>query len=147
MSLVYNKFKTKLAQGTIDLDTAGDDIRVALLMTNTTADTEDDTEFINPGFTTLDEMDGANYARKTVASEAVNEDLPNNRAEFDFENLTWTALGAGTRDVAGALVFKFVTNDADSIPICFIDTGGFPITANGGDVTIQWNAEGVLQVT
>lgn len=143
-SFVYNKWKTKLLKGDVDLDEGQNDIRAVLVMTNTTADTEDDTEFVS-GFTTLDEMDGVNYARKTFSSQAVNEDLANNRAEFDGENFTWTALGAGTRQIAGVLIIRHVTNDTDSIPIAYIDTGGFPFTANGGDFTITWNAEGIVQ--
>lgn len=39
-SFAYNKFKTKHLKGDIDFDEAGDDIRVALVMTDSTADTE-----------------------------------------------------------------------------------------------------------
>ena len=142
--MVYNYAKAKLLSGDIDLD--ADDIRVLLVMTNSTCDTEDDCDFIDQ-FTTLDEMDGANYVRKALAGEAVAVDLPNNRGEFDAENVTWTALGVGTRQVLGAVLYKHVTNDADSIPIAYIDSGGFPFDANGGDVTITWNDEGILQAT
>lgn len=141
-SFWYTYAAQKIMNGTLDLDTH--DIRCALLMSNTTADTENDAQTIS-GFTTLDEMDGTNYARKTFASEAVNVDTTNDRGEFDAEDQTWTSLGAGTRAVAGALIFRFITNDTDAIPIAYIDTGGFPITANGGNLTITWNAEGILQ--
>jgi len=118
-------------------------------MTNTTADTEADKQFISggTGFTTLDEADGANYVRKALADEAVTADEANDRGEFDATDVTWTALGVGTRQYAGLVVFKFVTNDADSIPIYWIDSGGFPFWGNGGNVTAQWNAEGIGQVT
>ncbi|MBL4871768.1 MAG: hypothetical protein JKX72_12550 [Robiginitomaculum sp.] len=102
-----------------------------------------DTGFLG-SFTDLDEMDGANYARKTFASQTLTKDAPNNRSEFDADDITYTALGAGTRQVAGALIYLHVTNDADSPAIAYIDDGGFPIIANGGDVTIQWNGEGIL---
>lgn len=145
-SHVFDNAKELLLKGDLDFDEAGHDIRVMLCMTNTTADTEKDKATIS-GFTTLDEMDGANYVRKALANQLVSEDNPNNRGEFDADNVVWTALGAGTRQVAGIVVFRFVTNDTDSIPIAWIDTGGFPFTANGGDVTVQWNAEGILQLT
>lgn len=145
-SFVYTPWKTKLLTGGVNLTEGQNDIRALLVMTNTTADTEQDTEFIG-GLTTLDEMDGANYARKTFSSQAVAEDAGNNRAEFDGEDFTWTALGAGTRQVAGVVIFRFITNDAASELIAYIDTGGFPFTANGGNFTITWNAEGILQAT
>lgn len=143
MSFVYTPAKTALLNG--DLDFAANDIRIALVMTNTTADTEQDMQFVG-SLTTLDEMDGANYARQTLANESVNEDAANNRAEFDATDAVFTNLGAGTRNVAGIVLYKHVTNDADSPLIAYIDDG-FPYTANGATLTIQWNAEGILQAT
>jgi hypothetical protein len=142
-SKVYLRFIQNEGRGSFNLH-ATDDIRVALLMTNTTADTEDDGKEFVSGFTTLDEFDGANYVRKALANEAFAEDQANNRAEFDADDVTWTALGAGTRSVAGALVFKFVTNDADSPIIAWVE---FSATPDGNDFTIQWNAEGIMQHT
>lgn len=143
-SLAYTYAKAKLLSADIDLN--ADDIRVLMVMSNTTCDTEEDKQFIDT-FTTLDECDGANYARKTLANEAVAADEANDRGEFDADDFTWTALGVGTRQNVGAVVYKFVTDDSDSIPIAYIDTGGFPFDGNGGNVTIQWNAEGILQAT
>ena len=142
MSFFYNNAKQQLASG--NLNFATDDLRVALVMTNTTADTEDDVAFL-ADFTTLDEFDGTNYVRKTLAGNALAKDATNNRSEFDANDVTWTALGAGTRQASGMILFLQVTNDSDSPAIAFIDDGGFPFTANGGDVTIQWNAEGIVQ--
>lgn len=142
-SFVYNKAKTKILMGDIHFDT--DDIRVRMAMTNTTCDTEDDTEHLDD-FTTEDWMDGANYVEK-ICTEAVTENLAGNCAFFDdTTNHTWAALGAGARQVAGFVIYMFVTGDADSIPIAWIDTGGFPFSANGGDVTVTWNAAGVISL-
>lgn len=145
-SVVYNEFKRASAAGEIDLDTGGNDIRVALLMTNTTADTENDAKVYVGDFTTLDECDGANYVRKALANEAVNKDDTNDRAEFDADDVTWTALGNGTRAIQGALIYKHVTNDTDSPIIAFVE---FSATQNpgGSDFTVSWNAEGILQLT
>lgn len=142
-SLVYNNFMDLLLKGDIDMVEGQDDLRVALLMSNTTADTEEEVTLMN-GFSTLDEMDGANYDRKTLASQAVNLDGTNDRVEFDCEDLTWSSLGNGTRAVQGMLLLKHVTNDTDSIPLAFIE---FSSTQNpgGSDFTVQINAEGLLQ--
>lgn len=146
MSFVYTPAKTAIMKGEIDFQEAGDDIRVALVMSNTTADTEEDAALMNT-FADLDEYDGASYARQSLGTQAVNEDLPNDRSEFDAVDSVFSSLGVGARQAVGLVVYKHVTNDADSIPIAFIDTGGFPFDGNGGDVTIQWNAEGILQLT
>lgn len=86
-----------------------------------------------------------NSGRKTLASKAIVVDKPNDRAEFDAADVTWTAISAGT--AAQATLLQEITNDAASIAIMNIDTGGFPIVTNGGDLTIQWNAEGIGQLS
>lgn len=146
-NFVYNEAKRAILAGEVDLDLP-DDIRVLLVMTNTTADTEDDTNTF-AGFTTLDEFDGSGYTSGGVAltGEAISEDVTNNRAEFDANDAAFGALGAGTRQVQAAIVYKFITALSSSLPIAYIDTGGFPFTANGSTVTIQWNVEGILQAT
>ena len=144
-SLVYTRAKKNIADGTIDLDTH--DIRVMLLKVaaSTSCDTEGDVATIS-AFTTLGELVATNYVRKALANEAVNEDTVNDRAEFDADDVTWTALGGATNDTIGAaLVYKFVTADADSIPIAYIELTDTP--TNGGDITLQWNSEGIIQLT
>lgn len=143
-SHMFNIAKQKLANGGIDLDT--DDIRVVLCMSNTTADTENDGVSTISGITTLDADDGANNARKALASEAVNLDDANDRAEFDATDVTWTALGNGTRQLVGALLYKHVTNDTDSIPIAWIEFAAAQ-SPGGSDFSIVWNAEGILNFT
>lgn len=92
----------------------------------------------------LGELSGTGYTRKTLASKTATADTSNARAEFDADDVAWTGINAGT--AAGLIILRFVTTDADSPLIGYIDTGGFPITTNGGDVTVQWNAEGIIQL-
>ena len=143
-SFAFTNMKTLLLNGGINYATQ--DIRVMLVMTNTTADTQEDVATIS-AITTLDEYDGANYARKTLTGEAVAADNTNNRGEFDHDDIVWTALGAGTRQAQAALYFRFITNDTDNVPLFLVDTGGFPFTGNGGNVTYTVNVEGALQTT
>lgn len=56
---------------------------------------------------------------------------------FDAADAVWTAFTAGAA-IDGLVVYKFVTNDAGSTPIAYID--GFSVTPNGGDITAQWQA-------
>lgn len=142
----YNEALRAIMAGELDLN--AHDIRVALLMTNTTADTENGGKTTisgGSGFTTLDEFDGSGYVRKQLATEAVNKDDANDRAEFDADDVTWTALGAGTRSVAGILVYRHITNDADSIPIAWIEFASAK-TPDGSNFTVEWDAEGILQI-
>lgn len=143
-SQVFNEFKRATAEGEIDLAT--DDIRIRLVMLNTTVDTENDGKAFLADFTTIDTCDGANYVDKALASETVTKDDGNDRAEFDAADVTWTALGVGARTTVGVLIYKFVTTDADHVPIAYIEFSG-AVTHDGTDFTIQWDAEGIIHLT
>ncbi len=143
-SVVYNKFKQRSAAGEIDLD--ADDIRLRLVMSNTTCDTDNDGIEDLADFGDIDACDGANYVDKALAGEAVNLDDANDRAEFDAADVTWTALGVGTRTTVGVLVYKYVDgSDANDLPIGYVEFSG-AVTHDGTDFTIQWSAEGILQL-
>ncbi len=137
----FNKAKQWIADGTIDLDT--DDIRIALLMTNTTAAADNDTISYVGDLATLDEMDGANYARALLVNETIVLDDANDLAKLTADNVTFTSLGAGTRSVKGLLVFKFVLNDTDSPVICWNEFAS-PIAADGNNFNVNWPTNGVL---
>ena len=141
-SNVKNIAKSRMMSGDMDLN--ADDMRLFLLMTNTTFDTDVDTD--NTGSYTLDEMDGTNYARQNLANEAVNTDDTNDRAEFDADDVQIASLGNGTRQMQGAGIHEFITNDAGSFPLCWVE---FTSTVNPGGSTfaIQWNAEGIVQIS
>ena len=149
-SRVYNKAKQSTAKADIDLDTGP--IWVALLCTNTTADTENDGISVVSNFTTLDETDGSNYVRKELANLAVNLDDANDRAEFDADDVTWLALGNGTRQIQGVLIYKDADDDGDPADDALNPVFGwieFSATINpgGSDFTISWNVEGISQLT
>lgn len=149
MALVFNAFKKKEADGTIDLLT--DTIKVMLVGSTFSANA--DMEFVNPSAYQT-EIGGTGYTpgyggsgRKTLASKTVVQDNTNDRAEFNAAPVTWTGINAGT--AAGVVLIRerAGTGDTMSELIAFIDSGGFPVTTNGGDFTIQWNSEGVLQLS
>jgi hypothetical protein len=150
-SFVYNTAAGDMWQDIVDL--LNDVIKVGLSTSVHTVDRDDD--FLDDG-TASDfssgELTGTGYAagfggagRKTLASKTITVDKTNDRAEFDAADITWTAISAGT--AAQATVLKEITNDPASKLIANIDTGGFPVLTNGGDLTITWNAEGILQLS
>lgn len=143
MSFAYNEYKRAAGRGEIDL--VNDDIRLALVSTNTTADTEDDVNLMN-GFTTLDEYDGSGYARAALDNQAVNEDASNNRAEFDADDEVLSTIGAGTRSIEGGIIYNHAGADSANMPIAWVDDFT-NFNGNGGNITFQWNAEGILQFT
>ncbi len=63
---------------------------------------------------------------------------------FDGANVTYTAVSGNT---AEALVLYIDTGVAGtSRLVAYIDTGvtGLPVTPNGGDITVTWNASGIF---
>lgn len=144
MSFWYTNAKRAILAGEIDLDTAGDDVRLLLVMSNTTADTTEDAATIT-GLGTLDEMDGSGYARQALAGEAVTADNANDRGEFDANDTQFASVSAGTRQVVGAVLYKHVDGTpGNDIPIAYIDGTGFPFDPGGGNIDFAWNAEGIL---
>ena len=149
MALVYNLAKKLMVDGTIDL--LNDDIKFMLVGSTYSAD--DAHDYVNPSAYQT-ELSGTGYAggyagsgRKTLASKSIVEDDTNNRAEFTAAPVTWTSIDAGT--AAGVIMIRerAATGDTMSELIAFIDSGGFPVTTNGGDLTFTPNAEGILQLT
>lgn len=144
-STVFNEFKRANAAGEIDLN--GDDIRAILVMTNTTADTENDAIVYVDDLTTLDESDATGYARQALANEAVNKDDANDRAEFDADDISFAGLsGDATRDYQGVVLYKHVTNDTDSPIIAFVEFSNQPLSKQASQVDVPWDAEGILQL-
>jgi hypothetical protein len=87
--------------------------------------------------------------RKTLASKTFTQDDVNDRNVFDATDVTWLAINAGT--AASAILVKEQgagagVTDTGVMVICYIDSG-FPVTTNGGDLTIQWSTAGIIDLT
>lgn len=58
---------------------------------------------------------------------------------FDGADPTFTGVAvSGSKTVGGFVVYKFVTNDAGSTPILYVD-GFTAVTPNGGDLVVQFD--------
>ena len=151
-SFVYTPAKRDLLKGDLDLDEAGLKVWAMLVMTNTTADTEKDLEFVGL-IGTLDEYDGAAYVRKACNTQLVTEVDGSDLAKWSFDAIVWTGLGAGTRQAAGVVLYVdadadgLAADDATNRLIAYIDTGGFPFSGDGTNVTLTPHANGVLAAT
>ncbi|MHC4066737.1 MAG: hypothetical protein ACYSUI_19855 [Planctomycetota bacterium] len=144
---MYTIAKQMLGRAELDMHTNGARFDIILCSSNTDADT-------TAGATTvaalaLDEFDGANYVRKTPNQANYDFTLTATRAEWDnTDNVVWTALGPGTRALAGALIVQYVDGAGADIPILWIESGGIAtFNGNTGDFTIQWNTNGIAQIT
>ena len=62
---------------------------------------------------------------------------------FDADNVTFTAVSGAS--VESVNLLKDTGNTATSDLIAYFDTGtGLPVTPNGGDITVTWNASGIF---
>ncbi len=147
MNIVYNTAKRDFLNGVHDWDAGGQVFKVLLLGSGYTPDP--DHEFVSS--LTAFEITGTGYTggfsgsgRKALASRVVVADQANNRAEADAADTTWP--GVTLTGVQAAVIYREGTSDADSNLIAYFDSG-FPSSPSGQDLIVQWNAEGILQVS
>lgn len=137
MSFCYTR-----ALGLLNSTVLTGDVRAALVMSNTTADTDEDATFL-ADIGTLDEYDGSGYARQALTAEAFAVDTATDRFKFSADPFVFAGLGVGTRQCVGLLLYLHVTNSSDSKPLFYIDGAGFPFDGNGEDVSFTPSADGI----
>ncbi len=152
---VFNIYKEACMDGSVDLDTSV--IKLTLIMTTSTLETQSTGEDFATvdAVTTLGEMDGSgftwghgNSGRKTLASIAISVDNTDNEGVFDSTaDVTWSSLGVGAANVAAVLVHKEGSaDDTTAVPVAYNQFSS-SVGANGGDFTVQWAAEGIVNLT
>jgi hypothetical protein len=110
-----------------EIDWTNNTIRALLLETGGTFDVTDTTVagVFASGGSELDADSG--YARQDLGTKTLA--LDGNVVEFGSANVVFTSVDSADLAVA-MLIYKFVTNDADSIPICFCDFADEQFTDN-----------------
>lgn len=153
VSFAYGPAMREIVLGTTGaVDLLADTIKVGL--SDTTHVVDKDEEFLDESGADdfVDgELSGTGYTggfggsgRKTLASKAVVYDVANDRVEFDAADVVWSAINAGTIDQC--ILLKEITSDLLSRIIVNIDIDPDVVT-NGGDITLEFNVEGILQLT
>ena len=109
------------------------DIKAALI---------DETDW-TPNFST--DQDLADVTGTTVATSGNLASKTTTAGVFDAANVTFSSVTGDAAD--GILLYYDTGTPATSTLICYIDTGtGLPVTPNGGDITITWNASGIFNI-
>jgi len=142
----YNQAKGRLLNG--DLILSSDTIKAALILTTPsyTFNADDDA----PSSWVSSEAAGGSYARQTLGTKSGTVDDSNDLGYWSCGTITFTAVPvqAGTSTIKALIIYEYVTNDTDSRNIAYFDTGtGFPLTPNGGDITVTIAAGGLLKIT
>lgn len=127
-----------------DIDLENDDIRVLIVMSDTSVadEAERDVTALDE-FTVLDEYDGSGYDRQALSAKSMSADTTNDRGVFTSDPVVFSALGVGARVGQALLFYKHVSgDDGDNIPIFYKAPAGFPFTGVGEDVTVNPHANG-----
>lgn len=152
--MIPDRTKTELFRA--NLDFANDIIKVALLKETTEYSPDEAAhEFVDDvldGGTTGAEFDDTNYSRKTLGSLSVTEDNTDHEGVWDAGDITWNNLG-GSQTIEAVLIYKQVGGDdntpADDPILRVLDDSeesDLPLTTSGGNVTIQWDSEGIINI-
>ena len=137
--VIYNSFKGKIMDGSIDLDT--DTIKVALVTSSYTPDQDAD-EFFDD---VTNEVAGTGYSAggETLANKSVTVDNTNNLSKFDADDALWTT---ATITARGGVIYKSTGTAATSPLICYIDFLADK-TATAGDFKITFDSDGILTLS
>jgi len=137
-SLIYNSFKVKIMNGSIDLDT--DTIKVALVTASYTAD-QDAHDFFDD---VTNEISGTGYTAggATLSGVTITQDNTNNLAYLDATDTSWTISSLTAR---GAVIYKSTGTPSTSPLVAYIDFSSDKSSASS-TFTIQWSASGILQL-
>ena len=127
---IYPKYKEALLDGLANIDVNDGTVKVALVDTGTYT--------YSAAHEFLTSLSGVVGTAQTIGTTTVTNGV------FDGDNVTYTAVSGATVE---ALVIYIDTGTAGtSRLVAFIDTGvtGLPVTPDGGDITITWNASGIF---
>lgn len=130
---IYNCFKTDLCDGSVNLASGGDSFKVALY-NNSHAFTATDTVY-----SATNEVSGTGY---TAGGTALSGQSISGTTTVTWD-ATDTAWSGATFSAYHAVIYD-VTN-TNSL-VCSIDFGGVQ-TVTSGTFTIQWHANGILQLS
>lgn len=135
---IYPKAKRKwmfpgtlgTTQGT-SIDLESDTIKVALVDTGTYTYATSHEYY--------SDLSGVVGTPQTITTPALLSDIT-----FDGDNVTFTSVSGAT--VEALVIYKDTGTAGTSPLIAYIDTGvtGLPVTPNGGNITITWDAAGIF---
>lgn len=137
--VVYNEFKEKLLSAGVNF--SSDTIKVALVTSSYTPnqDTHDNFDDVT------NEVTGTGYTAggATLASKTISQDDTDNEGVFDAADVTWSS---STITAAAAVLYKDTGTPSSSTLIAYFDFGGNQVSSNG-NFTLQWAAEGIINLT
>lgn len=129
---IYPLYKQALLDASANVDLNDGTVKVALIDTGTYT--------YNAAHEFYSSVSGVVGTPQTIANTTVANGL------FDGDNVTYTAVSGNSAEAL--LIYIDTGSAATSRLVAWIDTSvtGLPVTPNGGDITITWNASGIFQL-
>ena len=127
---IYPKYKQALLDASANVDLNDGTVKVALIDTGTYT------------YSSAHEFYSSVTGVVGTPQEILNTTVTN--GVLDGDDVTFTAVTGNT--VEALLIYIDTGSAATSRLVAFIDTSvtGLPVTPNGGDITITWNASGIF---
>jgi hypothetical protein len=131
-NVIYPIYKQAVLDSLSDSDLNDGTVKVALIDTGVYT--------YNAAHDFLNDISGIVGTAQTIGNTTVTNGL------FDGDNVTFTAVSGNS--VEALIIYIDTGSSATSRLVAYIDTGvtGLPVTPNGGDITITWNASGIFQL-
>ncbi len=129
---IYPLYKQALLDAAANTDLNDGTVKVALIDTGTYS--------YNSAHEFFSSVSGVVGTPQTIANTTVTTGL------FDGDNVTFSAVTGNS--VEALLIYIDTGTAATSRLVAWLDTSvtGLPVTPNGGDITITWNASGIFQL-
>lgn len=129
---IYPLYKQALLDASANVDLNDGTVKVALIDTGTYT--------YNAAHEFYSSVSGVVGTPQTINNTTVTNGL------FDGDNVTYTAVTGNS--VEALLIYIDTGSAATSRLVAWIDTSvtGLPVTPNGGDISITWNASGIFQL-
>ena len=130
---IYPLYKQALLDASANVDLNDGTVKVALIDTGVTT------------YNAANEFYSSVSAGVVGTPQTINNTTVTNGL-FDGDNVTYTAVTGNS--VEALLIYIDTGSAATSRLVAWIDTSvtGLPVTPNGGDITITWNASGIFQL-
>jgi len=129
---IYPKYKQSLLDGDTNIDVNDGTVKVALVDTGTYT--------YSATHQFLSDLTGVVGTAQAIANTTVTNGL------LDGDDVTFTSVSGNS--VEALVIYIDTGTSTTSRLVAYIDTGvtGLPVTPNGGNISITWNASGILQL-
>ena len=136
---IYPKWKEQLLQFTANNNLSAGLVKVALIDTGAGGYNYSDSHQF---YSTVAATSGVIGTPQTIGSKTFTNGV------CDGADVTFTSV-AGTTSVEALLIYIDTGTNSTSPLVAWIDTGvtgspGLPVTTNGGNISVTWNASGIF---